>query len=183
MFKYGYEQQEASRAHLPVGTRLEEEVLFRMHLHSSPGMSFVGLWVQRWLWVEMWYVALTPTHQQETIMLESSSEEEDPEGSGGGTEPHQKGMSWSILRLLLHISSLINKCIHSYADLNVRRERVQELEKMDKEIKYNEALAKRVACFVRKEPDEKVERGEKEEASRKKEASCSKNEATKDMVS
>jgi hypothetical protein len=54
---------------------------------------------------------------------------------------------------------------------------------MDKEIKYNEALTKRVACFVRKEPDEKVERGEKEEASRKKEASCSKNEATKDMVS
>jgi hypothetical protein len=53
---------------------------------------------------------------------------------------------------------------------------------MDKEIKYNEALAKRVTCFVRKELDEKVERGEKEEASRK-EASCSKNEATKDMVS
>jgi hypothetical protein len=51
-------------------------------------------------------------------------------------------------------------------------ERVQELEKkLDKEIKNNEALAKRVFGLMRKVREEKVE------------VSCSKNEATKDMVS
>jgi type IV secretory pathway component VirB8 len=62
-------------------------------------------------------------------------------------------------------------------------ERVQELEKkLDKEIKHNEALAKRVIGFMRKEREEMAKQDEKEEASKKKEVSCSKNEATKDMV-
>jgi hypothetical protein len=62
-------------------------------------------------------------------------------------------------------------------------ERVQIfLKKLDKEIKHNKALAKRVVGFMRKEREEKAEPTEKEEAS-KKENSCSKNEATKDMVS
>jgi hypothetical protein len=58
-------------------------------------------------------------------------------------------------------------------------ERVQELKKeLEKEIKHNEALAKRLIDFIRKEQEEKAERTEKEE-----EASRLKNEATKDMVS
>jgi hypothetical protein len=58
------------------------------------------------------------------------------------------------------------------------KERVQELKKeLEKEIKHNEALAKRLIDFIRKEQEEKAERTEKEEASRLK------NEATKDMVS
>jgi type IV secretory pathway component VirB8 len=62
-------------------------------------------------------------------------------------------------------------------------ERVQELEKkLDKEIKHNEALAKRVIGFMRKEREEMAKQDEKEEASKKKEVSCSKNEVTKDMV-
>jgi hypothetical protein len=57
-------------------------------------------------------------------------------------------------------------------------ERVQELEKkLDKEIKNNEALAKRVFGLMRKVREEKAEWAEKEEVS------CSKNEAAKDMVS
>jgi phage gpG-like protein len=56
-------------------------------------------------------------------------------------------------------------------------ERVQELEKkLNKKIKHNEALTKRVVGLMRKEREEKMEWAEKEEASRSK-------EATKDMVS
>jgi hypothetical protein len=56
-------------------------------------------------------------------------------------------------------------------------ELVEELEKkLDKEIKHNQALAKRVVEFMRKE---RVE----EETLKKKEVSCSKKkEATKDMM-
>jgi hypothetical protein len=50
-------------------------------------------------------------------------------------------------------------------------ERVQELEKkLDKEIKYSQALAKRVVILL------------KEEATKKEEASLLKKETTKDMV-
>jgi hypothetical protein len=58
-------------------------------------------------------------------------------------------------------------------------EMIQELEKkkVDKKIKHNKALAKKVIGFMRKEPEEKAEWAEKDEASRLK------NEATKDIVS
>jgi hypothetical protein len=45
-------------------------------------------------------------------------------------------------------------------------ERVKKLEKIDKEIKYNQVLAKRVVELLRKERDEKEEASKKKEASR-----------------
>jgi hypothetical protein len=68
---------------------------------------------------------------------------------------------------LLPATNLINKCIHSYADTNVRREGPRP-KKLDKEIKHNEALTKMVIGFMRKEQEEMVESAEKKEASRSK---------------
>jgi hypothetical protein len=62
-----------------------------------------------------------------------------------------------ILCLSLLISSLINKCIYSYADSNVRREGPRIRKKLDKEIMHNEAMAKRVIGFMRMEWKEKAE--------------------------
>jgi hypothetical protein len=45
-------------------------------------------------------------------------------------------------------------------------ERVKKLEKIDKEIKYNQVLAKRVVKLLRKERDEKEEASKKKESSR-----------------
>jgi hypothetical protein len=86
-------------------------------------------------------MALTMTHQQETIMLESLLEHV---GSPALNDMEMVIfiMSWSILLFLL-ISSLITKCRLSCADSNVRRESQRIRKKLDKEIKHNQALAKK----------------------------------------
>jgi hypothetical protein len=65
-------------------------------------------------------VAPTSMHQQEIIMLESSSLKEDV---GSPTPNHVERVFYYVMILLfLLISNLITKCRHSYLDLNVRRD-------------------------------------------------------------
>jgi ribosomal protein S10 len=56
-------------------TRLKGEVLFQMHQHSSPRISFTELRVGDVVRAP----TPTPMHQQETIMLESLEEEVEEE--------------------------------------------------------------------------------------------------------
>jgi hypothetical protein len=72
--------------------------------------------------LEMWYVALTPTYQLETIMLELSEEED--AWSVVATSHVERVifiMLWYFYFELL-ISSLISKYRQPYLDSNVRRE-------------------------------------------------------------